>query len=407
MSAVRTRPRPLTVAALACWLLACTAVSACAEGGPAGGSATSAPDAGSETARGDSLNAAPGASAAEKPSADDQPGPRESVPGDSSAAARAPAPAATAGSGGAIVATSSVPATSAPAPSAPAPAAGTRVRAPRIASGRKAGAPAGMIASALQVAAPAPTTDPPEESERVARDIERTDVLISRATALAARARHPRVPEFLSLARDFQADARDAYRLRHYARAQRLTLASRDHAERAMRLIGPAVDDPDNVEVVLGRTDDALDRLKDVVKRGGGGQAAERGYEKLKRDQKAARERFREGDVSGAYKATVRVREGVLKLLIAISAAGAPISRDTAERAVKSAERARDRAAEDIGPRPRSEVAKLLASADQHLAKARALIARGNHSDALLRAKAAERQLERAIDAARPARASR
>jgi hypothetical protein len=241
----------------------------------------------------------------------------------------------------------------------------------------------------------------------VAREIERTELLLSRAAAMAARARNTRAVEFLDPARAFQGEARDAFRLQHYARAQRLTQAARDNSARAMRMAGPAVDDPENVKGVMDRTDDALDRLKEVVKRGGGGPAAARRYDRLKSDQKAARQRFRDADVSGAYQATIRVREGVLEMLRNKGAAGAPIPRETAEKAVKSAERAREKAGEDIGPRPKPEVAKLLALADQQLAKAHALVSRGSSTEALLRAKAAERQLERAVDAARPARASR
>jgi hypothetical protein len=196
--------------------------------------------------------------------------------------------------------------------------------------------------------------------------------------------------------------------VRQYARAQRLTLVARDYAERAVRIVGPAVDDPEYVEGVLDRTDDALDRLKEFVKAGGGGPGAERRLDRLRRDQKAAREQFRAGDVSGAYKATVAVREGALKILApGQNPPTVRISPETAERAVKSAERVRENAAVDIGPRPGTQATRYLARADQLLAKARAQLSRGNPGEALRSAQAAERQLERAVDAARPARASR
>ena len=66
------------------------------------------------------------------------------------------------------------------------------------------------------------------------------------------------------------ADSREAYKVRQYARAERLTLASRDFADRASRMVGPPREDPDYVEHVLRRTDDALDRAKDVLKTGAG-----------------------------------------------------------------------------------------------------------------------------------------
>jgi hypothetical protein len=240
----------------------------------------------------------------------------------------------------------------------------------------------------------------------VAREIERTAVWLSKAGASVPRARNARADGLLASAVEFQSDARSAYEVQHYARAQRLTQAAREYAERAMRLVGPAKDDPENVKAALDRTDDALGRLKDYVKTGRGS-AASRGYEDLRDRQKAAHERFGNGDVRGAYSATILVREGVLKLIQDPRPSRSAISRETAERAVKSAERSREKAGEDIGPKPGREASRFLLLADQQLARARAFLARNNPTEALLRAKAAERQLERAIDAARPAQAAR
>jgi hypothetical protein len=215
------------------------------------------------------------------------------------------------------------------------------------------------------------------------------------------RSRNARATDLLGSADQFQQDARSAYDLKQYARAQRLTLAARDYADRAARIVGPATDDPEYVEGVLERTDDALDRLKDVLR------SSERSrdrtqYESLKDDQKGAWKQLHDGDVRSAYSSTTLVRDGVLSVMQRLPEI--PISCDAAEKAVRNAERAREKAAGDLGAKPAVEAAKRLAQADGQLSKARSYLERGDCREALLRAKVAEQQLERAVDAARPIR---
>src|SRR5439155_840941 len=81
-------------------------------------------------------------------------------------------------------------------------------------------------------------------------------------------AENTRAIKLFTSALDFQSDSREAAKVRQYARAERLTLAARDFADRASRMVGPPREDPDYVEHVLRRTDDALERAKDVLRTG-------------------------------------------------------------------------------------------------------------------------------------------
>jgi hypothetical protein len=221
---------------------------------------------------------------------------------------------------------------------------------------------------------------------------------ITRATSLVPRGRNEKATETLASAQQFQTSARDAYELRQYARAQRLTQAARDYADRAIHMVGPATDDPEYVRTVLHRTDDALDRLKDYLA-GGGTPAAKRQYDLLKEDQRKARKLLDDGKPRGAYDATTRVRDGVLALLRGVPPRDVPC--ESAKKGVENAQASRERVLKEIGPDPDAVTARYLAAADQQLLKARVLLARRSCRDAVLRAKAAERQLERASDSAR------
>jgi tetratricopeptide (TPR) repeat protein len=274
-----------------------------------------------------------------------------------------------------------------------------------------AGGPERPSASSAQMAdAGAPTGARPvqaasaqaddSEADRVAREIARTAMWLARAGPLVQTSRNDRATETLESAEDFQGGARDAYEVQQYARAQRLTQAARDYAERAIRMAGPAIDDPDYVKTVLRHTEDALDRLRDYLE-SDGDDAARRRYDSLKDDQKDARNRLEAGDARGAYKATTRVRDGVLELLR--NAPPGEVPCESAKKAVENAEESRGRVRKSIGPHPDGATTHFLAAADQQLARAHALLNRGNCRDAVLRAKAAERQLEKAIDASRKA----
>jgi hypothetical protein len=239
------------------------------------------------------------------------------------------------------------------------------------------------------------------EANRVAREIARTAMWLARATSVVPHSQNAKAADILASAEDLQLGARDAYEVQQYARAQRLTQSARDYSERAIRLAGPATDDPEYVRTVLAHTDDALDRLKDYLDTGGT-TADKRRYRRLKDDQKDARQLLDGGNPRAAYKATTRVRDGVLDLLRHAPVGEVPCG--SAKKAVENAKGSRDRVRKDIGPHPTAATARYLSSADQQLARARALLERQSCRDAVLRAKAAERQLERAIDASRQTR---
>lgn len=237
------------------------------------------------------------------------------------------------------------------------------------------------------------------ESERVGRELDRTDRGIARARRSVAISKNTQAQKLLSSGLDFQSDARGACKVHQYARAERLTLVARDYADRAARMVGPPREDPDYVEHVLQRTDDALDRAKDVLKNGAGQDARNR-HEDLKRSQKEAWKTLKAGDVGQAYKQTLAVREGVLDLLGKLS--DLPVPREAAEKAISGAQVALEQATKELGPRPSGEAARLVRLANSYLDKARDSFNKKSYRSALLQAKVVERHLERAVDVGRP-----
>ena len=183
--------------------------------------------------------------------------------------------------------------------------------------------------------------------------------------------------------------------MRQYARAERLTLAARDFADRASRMVGPPREDPDYVEHVLRRTDDALERAKDVLRTGAARNAWNQ-HEDLKSEQKEAWRIFKAGDVGGAYRETQGVREGVLALLRQLQ--DLPVPRETAEKAIGGAQMALEQANRELGPKPSIEAVRLVRLANEYLAKARQSFSRGSYRSALLQAKVVERHVEHAVE---------
>ena len=237
------------------------------------------------------------------------------------------------------------------------------------------------------------------ESDRVAAELERTERFVGRAQRSILLSKNTRAMKLFTSALDFQSDSRDAYKVRQYARAERLTLASRDFADRASRMVGPPREDPDYVEHVLRRTDDALDRAKDVLRTGAGRDAWSR-HEELKRGQKNAWRVFKEGDVGAAYNQTLGVRDGVLALLRQLQ--DLPVPRETAEKAIGGAQAALEQANKELGPKPSLEAVRLVRLAGDYLTKARQSFSRGSYRSALLQAKVVERHVEHAVDVGRP-----
>ncbi|HMI30934.1 MAG TPA: hypothetical protein VK527_04280 [Candidatus Limnocylindrales bacterium] len=247
-----------------------------------------------------------------------------------------------------------------------------------------------------------PKTAPHEgfsESERVAAELERTERYVGRAQRSVLLSKNTRAMKLFTSALDFQSDSRDAAKVRQYARAERLTLAARDFADRASRMVGPPREDPDYVDHVLRRTDDAIERAKDVLKTGAGRTAWSR-HEQLSQDQKEAWKTFKTGDVGLAYRETLAVREGVLALLRQLE--DLPVPRETAEKAIGGAQAALEQANRELGPKPNVEALRLVRLANDYLAKARQSFGRGSYRSALLQAKVVERHVEHAVDVGRP-----
>ena len=237
------------------------------------------------------------------------------------------------------------------------------------------------------------------EADRVSAELERTERFVGRAQKSILLSKNTRAIKLFTSALDFQSDSREAYKVRQYARAERLTLASRDFADRASRMVGPPREDPDYVDHVLRRTDDALERAKDVLKTGAGRDAWSQ-HEALRQEQKDAWKVFKGGDVGTAYKQTLAVREGVLALLRQLQ--DLPVPRETAEKAIGGAEQALEQANKELGPRPTLEAMRLVKLANEYLAKARQSFNRGSYRSALLQAKVVERHVEHAVDVGRP-----
>jgi len=237
------------------------------------------------------------------------------------------------------------------------------------------------------------------EADRVSAELERTERFVGRAQKSIVLSKNTRAIKLFTSALDFQSDSREAYKVRQYARAERLTLASRDFADRASRMVGPPREDPDYVEHVLRRTDDALDRAQDVLKTGAGRYAWSQ-HEELKEEQKDAWKVFKSGDVGSAYKQTLGVREGVLVLLRQLQ--DLPVPRETAEKAIGGAQAALEQASRELGPKPSLEAMRLVRLANEYLVKARQSFSRGSYRSALLQAKVVERHVEHAVDVGRP-----
>jgi hypothetical protein len=246
---------------------------------------------------------------------------------------------------------------------------------------------------------PAAVHDTFTEADRVQTELERTERFVGRAQKSILTSKNTRAIKLFTSALDFQSDSREACKVHQYARAERLTLAARDFADRATRMVGPPREDPDYVEHVLRRTDDALDRAKDVLKTGAGRYAWNQ-HEGLRQEQKDAWKIFKQGDVGSAYKQTLGVREGVLVLLRQLQ--DLPVPRETAEKAIGGAQAALEQASRELGPRPSVEAQRLVRLAGEYLTKARQSFQRGSYRSALLQAKVVERHVEHAVDVGRP-----
>ena len=240
-------------------------------------------------------------------------------------------------------------------------------------------------------------TGTPAESDRVARELIRTNRLLSTVEPKVNRSGNDKAKDDLASAVSRQVEARQAMDGNLFARAMRLTLEARAFGKSASTKVGPLEDDPDAVGRALEQTDDALARAREIIE--GAPPKAKSSYDALETQQKAARDLHKEKKIRRAYAETRRVRDGVLQLLR--ECANLPVSEATARKALKRAERATERADGDLGASPTAEARRLDREAKTQLQKARVAHSRGNYRETLLYAKLVERNLERAIGAQR------
>lgn len=239
---------------------------------------------------------------------------------------------------------------------------------------------------------------PLTEAERVLREITRTDRAINDAEGRVRRSGSDKARSDFKNARDRQAEAREARYQAFYARADRLTLEARAYVKSAMIQAGPRENDPEVVGRAIDQTDDALDRAKQILE-DAEPMAHRRTFESLRDRQEDARRLYKNGALRSAYAETRDVRGGVLELLK--QCADLPVSRETARKALRRAERALAQTRKEIGPRPVVRAARLERDAELQLARARSSFARNSYKDALLHSKLVERHLQRAMEARR------
>ena len=199
-------------------------------------------------------------------------------------------------------------------------------------------------------------------------------------------------------ARERQAEAKEATNQSFYARATRLTLESRAYVKSALIQSGPAENDPDVVGRALDQTDDALQRVNEILE----DQSAPRQkriFDALHERQEGARRLYKNGTMRASYTETRQVRDGVVDLLR--QCADLPVSRETAGKALRRAERVIAQTRQEMGPRSVSQALRLEREAELQLGRARASYARNSYRDALLHAKLVERHLQRAMEARR------
>jgi len=246
--------------------------------------------------------------------------------------------------------------------------------------------------------APASRNTPLSEADRVAREIARTDRMITGAEGRIDRSGSDKARTDLRNARERQNEAKEARGQAFYARSNRLTLEARAYLKSALIQAGPPENDPEVVGRALDQTDDALERGKDIVEAA----ASSRHRLVLKsllERQEAARRLYKNGVMRGAYTETRDVRSGVVDLLR--QCANLPVSRDTARQALRRAERVLAQTQKEIGPKASPRAHQLERDAELQLGRARVSFARAAYRDVLLHAKLVERHLQRAVEAKR------
>ena len=272
-------------------------------------------------------------------------------------------------------------------------------------SARSSGSPFGpflpVVASHGPVVASVgsePRAAPLSESDRVEREIQRTDRLIAGAEGRVHRSASEKALADLRSSRSRQAEAKEARGQSFYARANRLTLEARAYLKSALIQVGPPENDPEVVRRALDETDRALERGKDIVE-GASSSRHRRVLRALETRQERARRLYKNGAIRGAYAETREVRSGVLSLLR--QTANLPVSRETAGMALRRAERVVEQAQKDGGAKASPRALRLEAEAREQLDRARLSYRRSAYRDVLLHSKLVERHIQRAVEARR------
>jgi tetratricopeptide (TPR) repeat protein len=273
----------------------------------------------------------------------------------------------------------------------------------------RAATPATSTAAVSNAAGPSSSipTDagqtPPSESESIRRELTHTDRVIAVLKPKVFRTGNSQAQSRFGEAVAREKEARDAFSRSLYARATRLTREARSLAREASVMVGPPEDDPIYVGRAIDNAEDALSLARDVFDQGAN-PAVWRRYEALRGDLQEARRQLEAGEAREAYRQAVQVRDGVLDLLQ--DSQNLPVPASTAERALKQAQEAYDRATRELGANPKQNALRWRREALGQLAKAKSAFQHREYRDSILHAKLVERSLDEAITAQRNAEPS-
>ena len=236
------------------------------------------------------------------------------------------------------------------------------------------------------------------EPERISRELRQTDRLIALHRPKIRRSRNAKAQELLAEAVAREAEARQAYQEGQYARATRLTREARAATREAAVLIGPPEDDPAYVRRALDRAEEAMGMAEDVLEQGARPVHWKR-YQALRGELEEARRQFQENSPRQAYALATKVRDGVLDLLRQCH--DLPVPKETAERAVRRAERGLEMTGRELGAKPNGRALRLSREAQAQMGKAKLALSRKEYRTAVIYSKLVERSLEQALAAQR------
>ena len=147
------------------------------------------------------------------------------------------------------------------------------------------------------------------DPDRVLAQIERTHELIERARDRIEECQNDRARALFRVAVDMQARARAAAQEGRYLAALQLTLSARERALRALRLCNLQDNLQESCERALHRTDEVLQRAREIVSASGSERAAEL-VARAQRMQSEAWSQFREEH----FEACLRLTQGARNL---------------------------------------------------------------------------------------------